>query len=279
MPKNLRASWENIAFFACWVVFSIYGERFDKFPFKKELITLFVVGVLAQVYFFLRLRANAVAITTEQFPELHASVERCRARFGAKGVRAYIIHGNELWMFKGGAPGTKTFYLTPSTVDNALAVGDPRALDFFVGREMGSALLGHGGFFRGHFSRLALMFPPIEIWHRRCMARSRDRAGIWACGSIEVAERCFAVMAAGPKLGRTLDIEAAKRQWQTSRLNWMTLLSNLAAMTPHATERIATAESHGRSLGLPLGSTPPLIPLSNSEADAEETRIETMDNS
>lgn len=258
MPKNLRSQGENLAFFGCLVIFVIYGQHFDKFPYQQELLMLILLGMVTQLYFFLRLRANAVEVNATQFPELHAAVERCKQRFGQTKVRAYVIHGSELWMFKGGAPGSRTFYLTPATLDNATAVRDPRAIDFFVGREMGSALLGHGGFFRGHFSRLALMIPPVEIWHRRCMARSRDRAGIWACGSIEVAERCMAVMATGPRLGRTLDLDSAKRQWASSRLHWMTLLSNLAAMTPHATERIATCAAHGRELGLSEG--PPLPP-------------------
>ena len=268
MPKNLRSRGENFAFGACLFILLIPSTAFEKFPFKDQLVTLFLLGVATQLYFYLRLRANAVEINAAQFPELHASVERCMRRFGKSKVKAYVIHGSELWMFKGGAPGSRTFYLTPSTLDNAMAVGDPRAIDFFVGREMGSALLGHGGFFRGHFSRLALMIPPVEIWHRRSMARSRDRAGIWACGSIEVAERCMAVMAAGPKLGRTLDLDSAKRQWAASKLHWMTLLSNLAAMTPHATERIATCAAHGRELGISEG--PPLPPPSPQQDVHEE---------
>ena len=250
MPRNLRYGFENVAFASCWMVLGLVGGSIDTFPFKSQLVTLFWLGVATQLYFYLRLRANAVEITATQLPELHAAVERCKAKFGAPDVRGYVIHSSELWLFKGGAPGRKTFYLTPSTLDNAAAVGDPRALDFFVGREMGSALLGHGGFFRGHLSRLALMLPPFEVWHRRCMARSRDRAGIWACGSVAVSERCFAVMAAGTRMGPTLDLEAAKRQWHDSKHSWMTLLSNLAAMTPHATERIAQAEEHGRELGV-----------------------------
>jgi len=250
MPANLRYGLENVALISCWIVIGFFGERLDTFPYKTQLISLFVLGAVTQLYFYLRLISNAVEITERQFPELHAAVVRCKARFGATKMKAYVIHSSELWLFKGGAPGKNAFYLTPSTIDNAAAVGNPRALDFFVGREMGSALMGHGGFFRGHLSRLALLIPPVEVWHRRCMARSRDRAGIWACGSITVAERCFAVMAAGTRAGPSLDIESAKQQWRESKHNWKTLLSNLAAMTPHATERIAEAEEHGRDLGL-----------------------------
>ncbi len=250
MPGNLRTRWENWAHGACWLLIFSAPSAIDAFPLAKEINTLIFAGIGAQVYFWLRLRSNGILIGPRQYPDIHASIERCRARFGNPDIRGFVLHQNELWLFKGGAAGYRSFYLSPSTIDNARAMSDPRAMDYFIGREMGSALLGHGNILRGHLSRLALVIPFVDIWHRRCMARSRDRAGLWACGSVEVAERCLAVMAAGPKLGMETDLEAAKAQWQENGGHWKTLLATSVAFTPHATERIAEVRKHAGDFGL-----------------------------
>lgn len=250
MPGNLRDRWENRAYLACWAVIVTYSSRLTSFPYWGQIDTLISLGIVAQIYFHLRLRSNAVRVTAQQYPDLHASVERCRARFGNPEIKVYVIHTDELWFFKGGSAGYGSFYLSNSTVEKARSLGDPRALDYFVGREMGSSLMGHGGFFRGHISRIALILAPIDIWHRRCMARTRDRAGLWACQSIAVAERCLAVMATGQLMGKETNLDEAKRQWHEAQGHWMTRLATLVSFTPHATQRIADAGAQGHELGI-----------------------------
>lgn len=250
MPGNLRDRKENWAHLACWAVLGIYGSHLERFPYWQQINTLILLGIAAQIYFHLRLRANALAVTEQQYPDIHASVERCRARFGNPDIQAYVIHPNELWFYKGGALSKGAFYLSTNTIENARAINDPRAMDYYVGREMGSALLGHGNIFRGHLSRVALIIAPIDIWHRRCMARSRDRAGLWACQSTEVAERCLAVMATGPKLGMETNLAVAKAQWISAASRWTTKLATLASFTPHATERIVNVQGHAKEFGI-----------------------------
>lgn len=250
MPANLRDRRENWAHTACWAVICIYSSRLSSFPYWQQIDTLIIFGIAAQLYFYLRLRSNAILVSPAQFPDIHASVERCRARFGSPEIRAYIIHPNELWFFKGGALSKSAFYLSTATIENARALNDQRALDYFIGREMGGALLGQGNILRGHLSRIALILAPVDIWHRRCMARTRDRAGVWACASQEVAERCLAVMTVGPKLGIETNLAFAKAQWTDSKGRWTTRIATLFSFTPHAIERIADVREHAKGLGL-----------------------------
>jgi Zn-dependent protease with chaperone function len=206
------------------------------------LIYAAMIGVfffVSHLVFIAHLRGSAVKLGPDQMPELHQRVETLARRVGLKRVPAVYV------MQAGGALNAlATRFLATDFVvlfsDLLEACDDDEgARDMIIGHELGHLK-------EGHLRWLWLLLPGLFVpFLGSAYARSReytcDRYGAAVCEDKQSALRGLAILAAGGRYGRTLDLRALARQREDFDRGWMTIGHWLAAHPPLAHRAVAVA--------------------------------------
>lgn len=173
-----------------------------------------------------RVRGNAILVSAEHWPELHALVEVSQARLGLRGLKAYVVQ--DLVLEKAGMRlgGDDCLLLRSSMVDAALTRGDLDVLRFHIGRKCGQIAFGHYRFSSNTLAAVGFLVYPVYAWYKRCQERSADRAGLWVAGHRRLAHQGLAVLAAGVQIGGRLNPASARTQLRETKHGlWITLVS------------------------------------------------------
>jgi Zn-dependent protease with chaperone function len=215
------------------------------------LIGLFLFFV--HLAFVTHLRGSAVRLGPAQFPELHARVqELARAAGLADEPEAYLLEsGGSL-----NALATKFFRGRMIVLFSDLldACGDDLAArDMVIGHEIGHLRAGH-------LDHLLLtgpgrLVPFLGAAYSRACERTCDRWGAALCGDPEGAVRGLAILAAGGKHARRVNLQAYVAQRRDLDTGWMTLGSWLSAYPP-LSERVELL-APALAAGLPVNTRGP----------------------
>jgi Zn-dependent protease with chaperone function len=196
------------------------------------LLTITIIGLIyalmlgafffvAHAVFVAHVKGNAVRVGPEQFPELHAAVERLSRRVGlARPPVAYVMESG------GALNALATKFMRSNIIvlfsDLLDACGeDERARDMIIAHELGHIRCGH---LRWHWFLLPSMIVPFL---GTALSRAReftcDRYGLQGCGDRDGALHGLTILAAGPKMGRLVNRRALVRQSEDLNTGWMTI--------------------------------------------------------
>lgn len=203
-------------------------------------LTLALFFGIVHLAFVAHVRGNAVRIGPDQFPELHATVERLSRRIGiSPAPEAYLMQaGGSLNAFATKFLGSNIIVLFSDLLE---ACGeDTAARDMIIAHELGHVRSGH---LQMRWFLLPSAFVPFL---GSALSRAReytcDRFGLAGAGNPTSAGLGLAILAAGathgPKVNRA---ELVRQRVTLSRSGWMTLGEWFASHPPIA-KRLAAID-------------------------------------
>jgi len=194
---------------------------------------------VAHVAFVSYVKGNAVRIGPEQFPDLHAAVERLSRRVGlTRTPDAYVMESG------GALNAFATRFLRSNIIvlfsDLLEACGDDvAARDMIIAHELGHIRAGH---LRWHWLLLpSAIVPFLGSALSRAREYTCDRYGLHGAGDRDGALRGLTILAAGGKLAGQVNRRALARQRDDLNTGWMTIGEWLASHPPLA-KRIAALD-------------------------------------
>lgn len=213
------------------------------------------IGAAIAAYYWLQVRAarvrgNAILVSAEHWPELHALVQECQAKLGLKDLKAYVVQDLVLEQAGMRLSGEDCLLLRASMVDAALAKNDLQVLRFHIGRKCGQIAFGHYRFAANTLPGMGRLVYPLHAWYMRCQERSADRAGLWVAGDAALAHRGLAVLAAGVQIGGRLTPAAARLQVDTARQSLWVRLVGWHGQRTFYPQRIVNLDKAAAELGV-----------------------------
>jgi hypothetical protein len=261
--SRLRHRWErpivlgsfllNVLLFAGAILLLKYGgDWLDARPllakYTKELQTLAGAMLFAPVInVFLRntrrakIRANAARVSSEQFPEIHAVLERFSAALGVHPVPELYVW-EDAPDFSTASSAWKTHYivLKPKPLLKDLSAGRD-IIEFLVGRELGRIRLGHTRWWDELLTTYVVKIPVLRNPLLQVRMLSQDRYGARLASS---ALRGLVLHATGPGLIEQTNLPAFARDARASRSFWQ-MASALSRPHPHLALRIQALSNAG----------------------------------
>ncbi len=155
------------------------------------IIGMFILSAVMTRAHHQALMQEAFAVTPSRAPELAEVVEECQTKLQPGEVEVYLTKKNQMNAYTFGIDSPKVLVLyTP-----LLKFLSPNELKFIIGHEMGHVALGHtwlntiiGGLagIPAPFGASILLYAAFRWWNRMCEF-SADRAGLLACGDMNLA--------------------------------------------------------------------------------------------
>lgn len=237
--------------FMLWAlaVISIFG-----IIYAGMIATFFFLG---HVVFVAHVRGNGVRLAPDQFPELHAAVERISQRMNLTPVpEAYLMQaGGALNAFASKFLRSNLVVLYSDLLD---ACGeDYAARDMIIGHELGHIKAGHLKW--TWFLLPGSLLPFIGNALSRAREYTCDRYGLAAAGRRDSALLGLTILAAGGSHGPFVNREAMARQRQDLNKGWMRIgewltthppLVNRMAVLDPTLDAIAGSTTAGTVRGL-----------------------------
>jgi Zn-dependent protease with chaperone function len=214
----------------CWaaLVISIFGILYGL------LIGMFLF--FAQALMIAYIRGQAVRLSPDQLPHLHAKVVEAAGKLEMPKIpEAYVMQaGGALNAF-----ATKFFNRSFIVIfSDLIDACDPngREVDMIIGHELGHLALGH---LRWRVFLLpAMLLPWIGAAYSRACEYSCDRCGAEIAGDLDTACRGLIILAAGGKLAPQVNQRAFVAQVQETGGFW-TSIYELNASHPFLPKRVA----------------------------------------
>jgi Zn-dependent protease with chaperone function len=238
------------------------------------LIGLFVL--CAHCMLMAHLMGNGVRIGPKQLPDLWARVDAASRKLGlAATPEAYVVQSGGILNAFATKILSRRFIILYSDLIEAFdrdlrdlgglgdgGPGQPNELDFVIGHELGHVATGHLSF--RLFLLPARILPLIGAAYSRACEYTCDRCGHEVVGDLAVSSRALAILAAGPRTARRLDLDAFVEQRAETRRFWMAVYE-LNATHPFLSKRVAALrEWRQAGSAARLGRNPwsyPLAPL------------------
>ena len=155
------------------------------------IIAMFILSALMTRSHHQALMREAFAVTPNRAPELAEVIAECQRKLQPGEVAVYLAKKNQMNAYTFGIDSPKVLVLyTP-----LIKFLSPNELKFIIGHEMGHVALGHtwlntiiGGMagIPAPFGASILMYAAFRWWNRMCEF-SADRAGLLACGDMNLA--------------------------------------------------------------------------------------------
>lgn len=196
-----------------------------------------IYGLMIALFFFFshlvfitHIRGSGVRLGPQQFPELWERVVELSHRAGLKEPpEAYVVQaGGSLNAFATKFFRGRMIVLFAELLD--ACEGDEGARDMVIGHEIGHLKLGHLDWFT--LTAPGRFIPLLGAAYSRACEYSCDRWGAALCGDRDGAVRGLAILAAGGKRGREVNLQAFVAQKQSLDTGWMTLGMWLSTYPP-----------------------------------------------
>ncbi len=155
------------------------------------ILGMFVISAFTINAHHRALMHSALPVNEIQRPQLDALVRSCSQKLQPGVIDVYLVKKNQLNAYTFGISEPKALVLYTPMVQ----VMGPGELSFVIGHEMGHVALGHtwlntilGGMagIPAPFGAAVLLYASFRWWNRMC-EYSADRAGLLACGDLNLA--------------------------------------------------------------------------------------------
>jgi Zn-dependent protease with chaperone function/Tfp pilus assembly protein PilE len=200
----------------------------------------FLLYCFAQSALISYIKGTGVRITEEQFPDLKQQIAACCRKLDVEQEpQAYLLQmGGTLNAFATRFFG-RDFLVLYSEVVDGLA-HNPDALNFYIGHELGHIR-------RKHLSWSTVLMPAsilplVGAAYSRAREYTCDRHGLAACDNPVNAEQGLAVLAAGGKRARVMNVDAYVAQSRQTEGFWMSF-HELVGDYPWLVKRMAAVRS------------------------------------
>jgi Zn-dependent protease with chaperone function len=212
-------------------------------------LLLLLLGLLLLNYLVIRTqiegyKRSAVAVTQEQYPEIHRVVLKCRQYIPIPDdTNVYIIFNPKLNAYAMGMGRPYAIVLHSALVE-ALDEGE---LTTVIGHEMGHIAFGHTTLltFIGVLGNQTLGIPLlgdvirfIFLFWSRSTEFTSDRAGLVAGGRLDKAISTELILSVGPELARKINLTALEKQGEATRTNLLSHLGEMQSTHPMLTSRL-----------------------------------------
>lgn len=183
------------------------------------MVFIYLFVIFAHSTLISYLKGNAVRITEQQFPELHARILTCCHRVGIKNVpESYLMSGDGMLNAFATRFLSRYYVVLLSDVVDALD-NDPEGINFYIGHELGHINRKHIA--NAWWMGPAMMMPIVGAAYRRAQEYTCDQYGLACCSNQTSANRALAVLAAGTKRWQSLNTDAYIQQSAQSGGFWM----------------------------------------------------------
>jgi Zn-dependent protease with chaperone function len=176
------------------------------------ILGMFVISALMIRSHHRALMNNALAVDELRTPELAQLVADCDLKLQPGPVATYVVNKDVMNAYTFGIGNPKALVLYAPLMQ----VMTPGELQFIIGHEMGHVALGHtwlntivGGLagIPAPFGAAVVLYAAFRWWNRMCEF-SADRAGLLACGDLNLAVSALVKLAA-PEIRNQRDFERA----------------------------------------------------------------------
>jgi Zn-dependent protease with chaperone function len=263
--KELRTSREK-ALFLISVVFSTV-------VWLVLLITIIGIvygaliglGVLiAHCLLMAHITGNGVRVGPRQLPDLAARIDAAARKLGLeKAPEAYVVQAGGILNAFATKILSRRFIILYSDLieacEGSAEAGVPNELDFVIGHELGHVAAGHLAF--RLFLLPAWILPLVGSAYSRACEYTCDRCGHEVVGNLEVSSRALAILAAGPRTARRVNMDVFVEQRGEAGSFWMAVYE-LNATHPYLPKRVAALrEWLQKGTAAPLGRNVLAYPL------------------
>ncbi|MEY9215406.1 M48 family metallopeptidase [Thermobifida halotolerans] len=248
--RSLRHPQENRLLWTCVAVtaLTVFGTL-DRAISEHSSQPLLVLLVPTLVFFargqlYARQRVNGVRITERQFPEAYRMVVDAAHAFGLpKTPDAYVVLGNgRVNAFASGHGFRRYVAITSDLFEIGALRGDPDALRFVIGHEVGHIAAGHASFWRQVGVSIANLIPGLGSSLSRAQEYTADNHAHRFCPEGVHALR---VLAAGKYLYDRVDFDDIADRAHTDQ-GFFVMLVNVLATHPVNTWRFAALKDRDR---------------------------------
>jgi Zn-dependent protease with chaperone function/type II secretory pathway pseudopilin PulG len=200
----------------------------------------FLLYCFAQSALVSYIKGTGVRITEEQFPDLKQQIAACCRKLDVEQEpQAYLLQmGGTLNAFATRFFG-RDFLVLYSEVVDGLA-HNPDALNFYIGHELGHIRRKHLTW--STVLMPASILPLVGAAYSRAREYTCDRHGLAACDNPVNAEHGLAVLAAGGKRARVMNVDAYVGQSRQTEGFWMSF-HELVGDYPWLVKRMAAVRA------------------------------------
>jgi Zn-dependent protease with chaperone function/Tfp pilus assembly major pilin PilA len=235
--QELRSGSEKTLYALC-ALFSFFVWAVVVVTIVGLLYGLFIGFFLfaAHALFIAHIKGNGVKLSEAQLPTIYRKVVEASRKLGLNPVpEAYILQaGGALNAFAAKFVGRNFIVLYSDLIE--ACDEESGEMDMIIGHEVGHLALGH-------LKLIWFLFPARLVpWLWPAYSRQRefscDRCGFEVAGDIDAASRGLAILAAGGKYGKQVNIDAFTKQMNDTTGIW-TSVYELNASHPYLPKRIA----------------------------------------
>lgn len=241
MAKELRTNKEHVLFglsaaisAVAWIVIcvSVIGLAYS---------LLVAVGVLmAHALLLAHVTGNGVRVGPTQLPEVWHKVQEASRKLGlATPPEVYVVQAGGILNAFATKLLSRRFVILYSDLVDACDIGEPgqvTELDFVIAHEIGHLAAGHLAW--QWFLLPSRIVPLLGPAYSRAREYTCDLCGHAATDDLQVSCRALAVLAAGGKAGRRVNLDAFVEQVGETGRFWMAIYE-LNASHPYLSKRVA----------------------------------------
>ncbi len=197
----------------------------------------FVIYLFVQSGFISHIKGNGVKVTETQFPDLHRSLIDCCKRVGLDTPPEMYLLRTDFFNALATKFLGRNFIVLFTDVVDAVA-GEPNAIDFYVGHELGHIHQKHLKWMAFLFP--ALLLPVLGTAYRRAQEYTCDRYGALCCETDDHVRAALAAMSAGNTRWKDLNPSEYFEQISATNGFWMSF-HEFTNDYPWLTKRMASA--------------------------------------
>ena len=196
MFRSRRYRFDNETLVLALTVFLVLGVIVLTSAATFCLSGLFILGMFLISALLIRshhqaLTRGALRVDAIRTPGVEQIVKECAQKLQPGAIEVYLVKQKQLNAYTFGISDPKALVIYTPVLD----VMNPGELKFIIGHEMGHVALGHtwlntivGGMagIPAPFGAAVLLYAAFRWWNRMC-EYSADRAGLLACGDLNLA--------------------------------------------------------------------------------------------
>ncbi len=155
------------------------------------IVAMFVISAMMIRSHHKALMRSALQVNEVRTPDLAKIIKDCETKLQPGMIDSYVVNQNQMNAYTFGISDPKALVVYAPV----LKVMSPGELEFILGHEMGHVALGHtwlntivGGLagIPAPFGAAVILYAAFRWWNRMCEF-SADRAGLLACGDLNLA--------------------------------------------------------------------------------------------